>query len=158
MVCITGRAIAKYCMSWTCVNARCDGRGGGGSGDQATVGGLSREDKILEKGCGRTKPGLLGGMACAATFLLYHYEMMSRSVGPSVCNVQVVYRRQTEHLYVMHVLQSDQSTSCRVGGFVVDHRGWASNSERSTALGSLMPLKQSSALRDSGNCHQPEFQ
>lgn len=95
MVCIIGRAIAKYCMSWTCVNARCDGRGGGGSGDQATVGGLSREDKILEKGCGRTKPGLLGGMACAATFLLYHYEMMSRSMGPSVCNIQVAYRRQT---------------------------------------------------------------
>lgn len=40
----------------------------------------------------------------------------------------------------MHVLQSEQGASCRVGGFVVDYGGWASNSERSTALGSLMPL------------------
>lgn len=32
--------------------------------------GPSREDKILQKECGQTKLRLIGGMACAAKFLL----------------------------------------------------------------------------------------
>lgn len=110
-VCITCRVIAKYCRTWACTNAGCDG-GGGGSGDQTTSWDPSREDKILEKDCGKTKLRLIGGMACAAKFLLCYSEMKSTGAELSVHKVQALFRRQTEHLHLMCACQRVSGTPC----------------------------------------------